>query len=123
MVGRQRQRIRRIVRSADERRSDVITPGLAFPEFMMRVPINRTRAGEETNAAAHVGTEYGSRSTGRPIEVMYSPKRDVYSIINGHHRVAEAKAQGQSTIPAKVSIFNERKGFGALTERDLQEMY
>ena len=123
MVGRQRQRIRRIVRTADERRSDVITPNIAFPEFLMPVPLNRTRAGEETNAAAHVGTEYGSRSTGRPIEVMYSPKRDIYQIINGHHRAAEARAAGQTTIPARVSIFNERKGFGALTERDLQEMY
>lgn len=89
----------------------------------MDIPLSRTRAGEETYAEQHIGTQYASRSTGKPIQVMYSPQRDIYQIMNGHHRAVEARAAGQPTIKARVSIYNERKGFGALTESELETMF
>lgn len=91
---------------------------LGFVTFKFNVPMDRLIPGEpDTFAEKHIGTEFASRTTG-PIHVLYSPKHDIYKILNGHHRWVEAKARSDNTIEAWVSVLDEDKGFGALTHKD-----
>ena len=91
---------------------------LGFVVFRENVPLDEIIPGElETPAEKHVGTRFVSRTIG-PILLLYSPKYNVYKITNGHHRWAEAKVRGDSTIEAWVSVLNEDRGFGAMTHKD-----
>ena len=111
-------RIRALERSALRKRSDTI--GFAsFPEFLVSVPLNKTVPGEETYAAEHVGTQFASRSWGKPMDVFFWPKSGAFQISNGHHRAAEAKVRGMEALLAWVSIGDEERGYGALTEEKL----
>jgi len=109
-----------IVKRAHEIREDRITSRLSYTDFLLDIPVDKLQPGEETFAEQHVGTRYGSRSAG-PIVALYSPKQDLFQIINGHHRWAEAKAKGDRTIRGWVSVVNEERGFGAYTTEELRE--
>ena len=99
-----------------ERRSDVITESLAFPQFLVAVPTKKLVPGEETYALEHVGTQFATRSWGKPLSAFYWPKSNTWQIVNGHHRWAEALARHLPELMAWVSVGDEEKGFGALTE-------
>jgi len=104
-----------------EPKIDRITANLAYVDFLYDVPVSKTISGEETFAEQHMGTQYASRSTGKPIFVLYSPREDKFMIKNGHHRVAEAKARDETHIKGYVSILNDERGFGAFTLKELEK--
>ena len=114
------ERLEKFVETAKERREDRITKDLEFPEFRVDIPVHKAVPGEETFAEQQVGTQFESRSKGKPINALYSPEKDTYVIIDGHHRWAEAKASGNKTVEGWVSIINDEKGFGALTDKQLE---
>ena len=113
-------RIKQIIRYAQKVEIDHVSENLSFVDFLMDVPISKLVPGEETYAEQHVGTQYASRSTGKPINATYSPRKDDYMIFNGHHRWAEAKARKELTTKAKVSIENIEKGFGTYTLNEMK---
>ncbi len=119
----EKQRVLTLISEAKDVRKDKITDNMTFVSYLADILIEKLRAGEETFAEQHVGTQYSSQSNGRPIETIYSPKLNYFTIYNGHHRWAEAKAAGRTHIEGWVSIFNEEKGSGTLTLDQLEERY
>jgi len=91
----------------------------SIPEFLVPVPLKKTIPGEETYAEQHIGTPYASRSWHKPIDAMYSPRQDVFMVINGHHRVAEAKRAGLKDLLGWVSLYADDRGFGSLSNEEL----
>mgnify|MGYP001596934719 CR=1 FL=1 len=118
-ANRNRSRIEWIISRSEAVRIDKLTDDLHLVDFLMDVPVDKIIAGEETYAFQHVGTEYGSKSSG-PIATIYSPSRDNFMVINGHHRFAEARARGDKTIKGFVAIHNEKKRVGTYTEADFK---
>ena len=108
-------RIGLLVELSKDKRVD---PVLGFVDFLTDIPVDKLVPGEETFAKEHVGTKFAGKTKG-PIEVIYSPSKDNYQIINGHHRWAEAKARGDESITGWVSIANEKRGFGVLKDSEL----
>lgn len=119
-AGLNRSRIESIISRSEAVKLDRLTDELTLVDFVMDIPVDKIIAGEETYAFQHVGTKYESTSTGRPIDTIYSPSRDNFMVINGHHRFVEARARGDKTIKGLVSIQNDEKHAGTYMEADFK---
>lgn len=69
----------------------------------MEVPIDKLDGLEPVPASDEPGGQYTpGRAVTQPIEVTYDKAQDAYMVSAGNHRIAQAKANGQSTIRAFV---------------------
>lgn len=78
--------------------------GHLYSAFERYVPISKLDGlePEPSNNESDDGEYHAGRKISQPIEIQYSSSDDSYIVFGGNHRVAQAKANGQTHILAFV---------------------